>query len=69
MVNELSGLTILFAPAAYNVSVPVDGSAFLEQFDMVEDRMNLDFGTLVAMTAIYLFAAYCFLRFFVKEHR
>jgi len=69
MVNELTGLLIDFSPAAYNISVMVEGDAFLEQFDMQPGRGNLDFGALIAMAALYLFLAYLALRFLNKEKR
>jgi len=70
MVNELLGTTIMFAPKGYNITaVPVDGSVFLVQFDMQEDRENWDFFILGAMATMYLFATYLFLRFFNKERR
>jgi len=69
MVNEFENSTVIFDPAAYNYTLAVDGSVILKQFDMEAGRMFLDFGVLAGMAVIYLFGAYCFLRFFVKEQR
>jgi len=70
MVNELTGLAILFNPKGYNIiPVTVDGSVFLLQFDMEASRVYMDYGVLGGMIVVYLTFTYIFLRWVNKERR
>jgi len=70
MVNELNGLVVLFNPKGYNiVPVDIDGSAFLQQFDMDASRVYMDYGVLGGMIVVYLTFTYIFLRWVNKERR
>jgi len=69
MVNELLGTILMFSPKGYNITVPVDGSVFLVQFDMDPSRISLDYGILGAMVLFYLTVTYITLRWAIKERR
>lgn len=70
LVNELTGLTIMFNPSGYDIKpVPVAGETFLAQFDMQANRVGLDYGVLGGMIAFYLILTYVFLRFCNNEKR
>lgn len=69
-VNEFVGVTVYFNPV--DIPVPptvLDGTVFLEQFDMVPSRVPMDYLALGIMGFIQLTIAYLFLRFFIKERR
>jgi len=70
MVNELTGLSILFNPQGYNIyPTMVDGAVFLIQFDMEAERVGMDIGLLGATIFLFGIISYICLRWANKEKR